>query len=67
VPPGTAISAECGKSLRTSTLPGNGVSASSVSSVSSALVIWLPFTVTGAVAGAFQYRHGALSHTLAQV
>ena len=35
VPPGSANSTECGNSLRTSRLPGNGVAASSVSSISS--------------------------------
>ena len=48
VPPGTAISAECGNSRRTSRLSGNGVSGSSVSSVSSALLKRLPLTRIGA-------------------
>jgi len=43
------------------------VDASSVSSTSSALVILAPLTVTGVWAGACQYRHGAVNHTLNQV
>src|SRR3984885_4275540 len=71
VPPGSASSTECGNSLRTSRLPGNGVAASSVSSMSRALRIALPLppepTRTGRWAGAGQYRQGALNQALPQV
>src|SRR5215471_15068373 len=67
VPPGSASSTECGNSLRTSRLPSNGVAASSVSSISSALRIPRPSTLTGLVIGASQFRHGALNQALPQV
>src|SRR6266480_6604187 len=67
VPPGSASSTEWGNSLRTSRLPSNGVAASSVSSISRALLTLLPFTLVGVLAGAFQYRHGALNQALPQV
>ena len=67
VPPGTAIRREFGNSVRTSRLPSNGVAASSVSSMSSALCTLLPSTVTGVPAGAGQKRHGALNQALPQV
>src|SRR5690348_18457972 len=67
VQPGSASSTERGNSLRTSRLPSNGVAASSVSSISRALLILLPFTLVGVLAGAFQYRHGALNQALPQV
>src|ERR1700721_4335602 len=71
VPPGSASSTECGNSLRTSRLPGNGVAASSVSSISRALRIALPRPseprTTGRWAGAGQYRQGALNQAWPQV
>ena len=45
----------------------NGVAASSVSSISSALWILLPLMCSGLDAGAGQYRQGALNQALAQV
>jgi hypothetical protein len=54
VPPGSASSTEFGKSLRTSRLPVNGVAASSVSSISRALLMWLPLMWTGCDDGAGQ-------------
>ena len=61
VPPGSAISTECGNSLRTTRLPWNGVAASRVWSISRALRIRVPFTLTGWVEGAGQKMHGALN------
>src|SRR5215831_16088283 len=67
VPPGSASSTEWGNNLRTSRLPPNGVAASSVSSISRALLTLFPFTLVGVLAGAGQYRQGALNQALPQV
>ena len=66
VPPGSAIRLEWVKRRRTSRLPSNGVAASRVSPISSALVP-PPRTVTGVPALTGQVRHGALNHVFGQV
>jgi hypothetical protein len=66
VPPGSATSTEFGKSLRTARLPAKGVGASSVSSISSALGMPLPFTCTRCDEGAAQKMHGALNQAFHQ-
>src|SRR5689334_9412076 len=67
VPPGSASRLEWGNSLRTSRLPSNGVAASSVSLMSSALATRWPLTRTGLFAGTGQDWQGALYHVLSQV
>ena len=67
VPPGSAIRLAFGYRLRTYKLPSYGVAASSVSSIISTLLVFVPLMVTGVWAFAGQNRHGALNQALSQV